>query len=401
MLINRSTGSVLLICGTCIGAGMLALPVVSAPSGFLPAVALLSICWLVMYVSGLLVLEVNLWLPEESSFISMAQHTLGKGGQVVAWVSYLLLLYSLIAAYLAGGGDLFNDAMQLLFSVELPSWVGPIPWVIVVGGIIYLGTQRVDLLNRTLMIGLLAVFLALMLFLTPHIQLARLSRVYPSQSLYALPVVITAFGYHVVLPSVRYYLHSHTKKLVRVVFWGSFMPFVVYLVWEMDVLGIIPMSGEYGLRAILKTGHPAVDLPHSMALLFHNSWIVLSTECFVFFALASSFLGIALSLFDFFADGFHLQKTPRSRVGLVLLTLLPPYAYASFYPQGFILALSYAGVFVAILNILLPALMVWAGRWRKIAGGYQTPGGLFTLISLLFFSLLVIFAEFWPNPTVS
>ena len=41
----------------------------------------------------------------------------------------------------------------------------------------------------------------------------------------------------------------------------------------------------------------------------HNSWLIFSVQFFIFFALASSFLGIALSLFDFLADGFQIKKT--------------------------------------------------------------------------------------------
>jgi len=60
MLSNRFIGSMLLIAGTSIGAGMLALPVVSAPSGLIYAMLLITVCWFFMYITGLFVLEVNL-----------------------------------------------------------------------------------------------------------------------------------------------------------------------------------------------------------------------------------------------------------------------------------------------------------------------------------------------------
>jgi len=69
---NRVFGAILLITGTCIGAGMLALPVSTAQYGLLPSALLFVSCWLTMTFAALLILEVNLWLPHDSNMISMA-----------------------------------------------------------------------------------------------------------------------------------------------------------------------------------------------------------------------------------------------------------------------------------------------------------------------------------------
>ena len=99
-------GSILLVVGTSIGAGMLALPIATAQLGFLGSVVLLILCWFVMTMGALLLLEVNLWLPPNNNLITMAKATIGPYGQILAWIMYLLLLYSLICAYIAGGSDL-------------------------------------------------------------------------------------------------------------------------------------------------------------------------------------------------------------------------------------------------------------------------------------------------------
>src|SRR5438552_1817543 len=103
----KFVGGVLLIVGTCIGAGMLALPIATAELGFIGSCILLVVCWLVMTYGALLLLEVNLWMPQNSNLISMAKATIGPSGQIISWVTYLLLLYSLLCAYIAGGSDLF------------------------------------------------------------------------------------------------------------------------------------------------------------------------------------------------------------------------------------------------------------------------------------------------------
>ena len=51
-------------------------------------------------------------LPEESNIISMAKGTIGLPGQIIAWISYLLLLYALLCAYIAGA----SAVLHLLFT---------------------------------------------------------------------------------------------------------------------------------------------------------------------------------------------------------------------------------------------------------------------------------------------
>lgn len=397
MKINKVTGGILLITGTCIGAGMLALPITTAASGFVYSSLLLVFTWLTMFLTGLYVLEVNLLLPPGANFISMAKETLGKTGDIVAWITYLLLLYSLMAAYLSGGGDIIADAIKSIWSISLQQWLVPLPWVFAGAIIIYAGVRFVDEVNRLLMAGLIMTYFMMVLMTTPHVNFNYFITGHPYFLLASLPVVITSFGYHVIIPSLRVYLKGDSHKLWKIILWGSLLPLIVYLIWEFVVFGTIPIAGESGLAAIFQSGHPATELTHSLALMLQNDWLVKTTEFFIFFAIATSFLGISLSLFDFLSDGFHISKTAKGKVLIALITFLPPLSYALLFPQGFILALSYAGVFVAILHGILPACMVYAARKKNMHNGYRAPLGLFGIIVILLFSLLIIFAQFAVN----
>ena len=63
---SKFIGSTLIVIGTAVGAGMLALPIISATFGFIWAVTILIIVGIVMTSTALLVLEVNLSLPENT-----------------------------------------------------------------------------------------------------------------------------------------------------------------------------------------------------------------------------------------------------------------------------------------------------------------------------------------------
>src|SRR5579883_1758407 len=159
-------GSVLLIVGTSIGAGMLGLPIATAQLGFTGSLILLFGCWFVMTAGALLLLEVNLWLPQNSNLISMAKATIGPIGQIIAWATFLLLLYSLLCAYIAGGSDLLHNLL-LATGMNLPAWVASFLFTILFGTVVYCGIRSVDYVNRGLMfikLGAYALLIGLLVF---------------------------------------------------------------------------------------------------------------------------------------------------------------------------------------------------------------------------------------------
>ena len=89
---SKLFGGILLIAGTCIGGGMLGLPIATAKGGLLASSLLFIGCWMLMSFTALLTLEVNLCFPKNSNVISMARATLGKSAEVLCWTVYLFFL---------------------------------------------------------------------------------------------------------------------------------------------------------------------------------------------------------------------------------------------------------------------------------------------------------------------
>ncbi len=344
---NRFLGGILLVAGTTIGAGMLAIPVVTAFGGFFPSLCLLLFCWLFFFLTAWLILDVNLACPGEPNLISMVGRSLGKWGKAVCWITYLLLLYSLTAAYIASGAPIFLNGIQTITGWNLPTAVGPIFLLILFGIFVYLGTRIVDRVNRLFMGALVISYILLIRFLPSQIHADLLQRSNFSAIWMAVPVLFTSFGFHIIIPTLTTYLHHDKKKLRLVIFLGSLSAFVFYVIWEFLVLGTTPLS------ALETAWKPAASL--NMAI-------------FSFFAIITSFLGVSLSLSDFLADGLHMRKFTWGREFACLLTFIPPLLFVYAYPEGFILALQYAGVFVAIVLCILPALMAWKlPRYRSFS----------------------------------
>lgn len=382
-------GASLLITGCCIGAGMLGLPVLTALAGFQLSIMLFLLSWLFMVTTGLLLLEVNLWFTDEVSIVSMAERTLGTVGKWVCWGTYLFLFYSLLVAYVTASGTLFSDFAHAISQIALPTWVGSLGFTLLFGFLIYLGTGTVDHFNRFLMAGLIGAYVLLMVLGFPHTKSEYLSHRDWYAALFIIPPMVISFGYHNLIPSLTTYLGHQRRRLVTSIFAGSLLSLLVYILWEWLILGIIPLTGETGFLRALDEGSIAT---HTLKNAVGSTWVVTAAQFFAFFAIVTSFLSVALSFVDFLADGLGIKKDRKGRVCLCVLTLGPPFALALLYPKIFLVALNYAGAFGAVILFgILPALMVWSGRYRS---GLQSreivPGGRGVLAVVILFALVVI-----------
>lgn len=395
MKTNRYLGSILILIGTTIGAGMLALPLISATTGFILTSILLSLVWALMAATGLLVLEANLVFSTEScSFSTMAAKALGPIGKYVAWISCLLLLYSLTAAYTAGAASLLSNLFNILFAIKVPSWVNAILFVTVLGSTVFWSTKAVDYANRSLLSIKGILLIGSLIFLAPHVNfLTLLSDQSPHSAKYlwqAAPIFLCAFGYHAVIPSLRIYLGDEVKQLKSIIIWGSAIPLFFYLLWLATTLGIIPLIGNHSFIAITKNNGSVGEFIQTISFFADNNLFTAFINGFANIATTTSFLGVSLGLFDFLADGFKRSNTRYGRFQTTLLTYIPPTIFALFYPQGFVIALGYAAIFVAILEVILPGLIVYQLRKNAtLTFPYQMWGG-----NLLLWLIVVIGALF-------
>ncbi len=380
-------GGSLLIAGTTIGGGMLALPVLTSLSGFVPSLILYLMCWLFMASTGLLFLEVCLWMGGESNIVSMANKTLGTPGKLFAWFVYLFFFYCVTLAYMVGGGNLVATA----FGDSIPSWAATLLFVLLFAPFVFAGAFVVDKINVFLMIGLVLSYLLFVLVGFPYVKPENLKQLDWSQMFLGLPVAFAAFGYQGIVPTLVHYMDFDVRKLRKAILIGSFIPLLTYVIWQWLILGIVPTEGPHGLQETLTLGNNAVyPLKHFIP---HSSLTLLG-EFFAFFALATSFFGVTLGMLDFLADGLQVEKTTKGRLLLCALIYIPPLVFSLTHPHVFLQALDFAGGFgSALLLGLLPILMVWSGRYKMgLKSSFSLPGGkplLLALMAFVFFELMI------------
>lgn len=384
-------GGMLLIAGSCIGAGMLGMPILTGLAGFFPAVLMFLVAWFFMTATSLLLVEVNQQFGERANFLTMIEKRLGKWPRIISWFLYLFLFYSLLFAYLADMGTLFTTFFRVYLHISLPDWIGSFFFVFVFGWIIYFGTRAADLWNRFLMLAKVVCFFGLISLGMQYMEFPLLTRTnYPLAPL-ALPLLITSFGYHNMVPSLAHYLGGDVPRIRRAILGGSIFTLIVYLVWETIILGILPYEGSYGIVANLVRGQ---DAAQAIVQLLGLSWVGTFAQGLAFFAILTSFLAQTLSLVHFWSDGLKIKVAKRESPWICLLALFPPLVLSMLKPGLFYQALGFAGGFCAVILFgIFPVWMVWKGRERREALPYRVRGGNALLIGLVALSLFIFFFQ--------
>lgn len=391
MINSKLIGGILLIVGTSIGGGMLALPVATAALGPGHSILFLILCWMIMTAGAFLLLETNLRYPPGSNMISMAKATFGLPGQITVWVFYLLLLYSLLAAYISGGSDVFNGLLQQV-NVQVPSWSTSIVFTALFSFIIYSGIRAVDYVNRGLMFGKLGIYLLLIFTISPHVHLPPFHNGQVSAIKDCLMILITSFGFASIIPSLRDYFRDDIVSLRRVIWWGSLIPLVCYILWNLVIMGVLQQDGGQSvLIALSHSDHATSGLNEALAQVIHNPWINGFFNFFTSICMITAFLGVSLGLFDFLADGLNLKKHGHQGKATLIFTFLPPLAVVLFYPGIYLNALAYAGVCCVFLLLLTPTLMAWKERQGAVkTREWVVPGGKLVLVVTFCTSIILL-----------
>ena len=376
---NRTLGSILIVAGTTIGAGMLAMPLASAGVGFGVTLVLLISLWALMCYTALLLLEVYQHVPADMGLGSLAaryRRPLRPMGHRFLYAFSDVCAYGGLYQRRWGAAGLQSESVAE--PSNLPPSAGVLLFTGIGGAVVCIGTSLVDLFNRFLFSAKI-IFLAVMLvLLLPHIHQINLLTLPLQQglALSAIPVIFTSFGFHGSIPSIVSYLNGDIRKLRRVFIIGSFIPLVAYIFWQLATLGSIDspaftavLAQNSGLNGLLAAIRDVVASPH----------VEVAVHLFADFALATSFLGVALGLFDYLADLFQRKNTPAGRIQSGVITFLPPLAFALFYPRGFVMALGYAGVALAVLALMLPSLLVMKSRKLHPQATWRVPGGSIAL----------------------
>ncbi|MDG2941416.1 aromatic amino acid transport family protein [Exercitatus varius] len=387
---NKTFGSALIVAGTTIGAGMVSMPLTSAGMGFGLTLLLLVILWALLAYSALLFVEVYQKAERRDAGIAtLAEQYFGMAGRALATVALVVFMFAILTVYVLMSSDLISTILPSLreYGQEIS-----IIFTVFFGIFIIAGTGKVDLATRMLFIAKLAALVVLLFFMLPKVTMENLMALPLDKALLisASPYFFTSFGFHVVIPSINSYLEGDIKRLRIAILGGTALPLFVYILWQMATHGVLSQT-EF--IQILNNDPTLGGLVSAVTQITGSEMIGWSVRLFSLFALATSFLGVALALFDCLDDLLQRVNIRAGRIALGMFTFLPTLFFALFY-RDFLAVLALAGQMFTFYGLILPVGMAWMVRKRYPDLPYRVKGGNITLLLALILGLLIMNVPF-------
>ena len=355
---------VILVAGGAVGAGMFALPLVSAGAWFCWAVLGLLIVSTFTYLAAKLLIDVNVNYPVGTSFDTLVRTNLGNSWATINNMSIAFIMFILMYAYITAGAGILEKSLASATgeNIKLPRPLLSFLFASVVALFIWFGTSMVSRVSTLLMVAMCVTFTTANSGLLTSFELSVLFNGTTGEMVYlwsALPVFVTAFACAGLVPSLSSHYDNQSRKIALSILLGLLLALLVYVVWLASTLGnisrtefIIVADNGGGLSALVAMLQSHAD----------NSLISSSLVWFSHFAVITSFLSIGLGLAHFLVDKFTLGSSSMGRAKSVGIAFVPPFIASVFSPYGFVTAIAYAGVFVAFSFFIIPALM-----YRKMA----------------------------------
>ena len=390
-------GGAMIIAGTAIGAGMLANPTSTAGVWFVGSVGGLLYTWFCMTTSGLMLLEANLHYPTGASFDTIVTNLLGKRWNIINGLSVAFVLYILTYAYITSGGSITENAINSLGIIQISRSMGSLLFCLVLAIFVWFSTKAVDRLSTILIGGMIISFFLSTTGLLTSVNGATLldnqdanAPAHLPYLLTALPVCLVSFGFHGNVPSLVKYYNRDGQKVMQSIFIGTFLALFIYILWQMAVQGNLPRK-EFA--PVIAKGGDVAALLDALSRYININYIEITLNFFAYMAIASSFLGVTLGLFDYIADLFKFSNTPWGRAKTALVTFAPPLLLSLQFPYGFVAAIGYAGLAATLWAAIVPALLVKASRKKFPLATYKVYGGNGMIYFIIIFGLLNIFTQ--------
>ena len=197
----------------------------------------------------------------------------------------------------------------------------------------------------------------------------------------AASTYLTSFCFHASVPSLIKYLGKDARTINSCLRIGTVIALLCYVVWIAAADGIIPRDD---FKHITNVGDLVAASGTSL-----GGIILKMLEAFALFAIATSFLGAGLGLFDYMADLCGFDNSRLGRTKTMLITFVPPMIGGIIWPDGFLPAIGWAGLAASIWSVIVPALLLRASRHKFQASLYRVPGGSTTVPLLLVYGIIV------------
>ena len=188
----------------------------------------------------------------------------------------------------------------------------------------------------------------------------------------ALPIMITAFHFHNIIPTACRSLDMNRASVIKALFIGALLGLGMNAAWNLAVMGALPATdaSQNNILYAFTNGLPAT-VP--LAAIVDSRLFTACGLGFAVMAITTSYLANGTALLGFCRDMSQGFQKNGNKVFEAVLAFGPPLAVTLFFPNLFLHALDMVGgVGISLLFGILPGiLLIRQARTRrlKIIGG--------------------------------
>ncbi|MGQ4005326.1 aromatic amino acid transport family protein [Francisellaceae bacterium CB300] len=385
-------GCVLLIISSMIGGGIFALPIMAFKLGILATIILTLIVYAIMTVAGLFVVEISIKLPPyQNHYASLSYHAFGRWGKAFALIAFSVAIYATLIAYISAVPTLIgsNSCNLDFYSCISPSSL-QILFTFGLGIVLICGMRYSENINRIIMtIKLCALVIVISLMIKYiDIQSLFLVKLNFEDLIQVSLIIVLAFAYQSILPSIVNYMGRENKKQIKqVIIIGTIITCIIYLLWT---IGIASYIQHVNAQEIFKANPSLEQLVSIIKTNSNGSFTVTALNTFLNVTLFASFITISIAFIDFWIDALNLDSNIKGRIIAGLVALVPSLLVAIFFKSIFVVALAVSGFAGVGYSVLLPSAVAY-----KLYDKYNPNGSYFfhggKNIRLILFVASVVF----------
>ena len=369
----------LLVSGNLIGAGILGIPISAGLDGFIPSILAMlvfgSAMFFTAYVLGKEVCETR---EITFNYPSLYQKYLKSFGKWIAVATNMLILYGLLVAYITGGSQIIAS----LFGDKIPIIYIQIVFFTIVTTLTLAGVEMVRKYNIVLMVFLWGAF-AYLVFVGQF-------KVVPSRLAYtdwcflpaALPIILTSFHFHNIIPTISKRMNWQLKYIVIAMIIGMIIGFTMNALWLETGVGMLPLST--GKHSILHSYLHGLPITVQIFSIIKSKIFIAASLAFALLAIMTSYFANGLGLLDFSVDLTVSIFGKHNKALTILVTFLPPFLISILYPAIFLKAINIVGgVGIVILFGILPCFIAYIKMkklWQRV---------MISVFMILFIAVLV------------
>jgi len=359
-----------LVTGSIIGAGILALPVKTGLTGFVPSLLGILALWLLMTCTALVIASQKILQRDATADMpTVFGENLGPVGMWVAVGANFIIFYGLMVAYISGAGSVIVN----LLDNDMPMWAGMLLFFFPASLLAVFGIQVVAKGNSLLMVVMWAAFIGMLAICLGHVDEKELETMHWNILPATLPVILTACNFHFVIPSLCRGMNHDQAGIRKAIIIGTTIAMLMNVSWVLAVTGVLPLADANGQATpgtLLYTFQNNLPATIPLATILNSKFFAILAPIFALVAICTSYLTCCTALVGFCGDLAGRMGMGGRNWLIWTMSFAPPLAVALIEPNIFLQALDVVGgLGIGLLFGVLPGFLLFRQQrgWKRKA----------------------------------